>query len=409
MIRHLRRQDGYLVVTAIVIIGLMMSAGLAAYAFVDTQQRESAVDRQRESSFGLGEGALSAQSFVLSRKWPGSVGQAYPTACSWSSGAPQALDARCPSAAELARAFSQADFTAGVTWTVKVRDDYCLDSAGTAQIACNGAPGVQFYDQSTVDGRPSWDENRNDMVWVRADAVVRRRARSLVALVGVERVAESFPRKAIIAGRLTIPQAGNRTYVVTEGRDVALRCAATDPGCADYSKDNNISPLSSVKYGQHQGQTAVSPASVERLKARAIADGTYSTSCPASPAGAVVFVESATTVNCKYDSPSQASYNSPTSPGVFIVTRGSFSIGANDTYYGLVYALNLPAPGASGVLISTSGGGTIVGGAFVDGPGAVEIGNNAENLVFDERAFSEITSYGTAGVVQNTWREVPAP
>jgi hypothetical protein len=122
-----------------------------------------------------------------------------------------------------------------------------------------------------------------------------------------------------------------------------------------------------------------------------------------------VFVESATAVNCAYNFPSRASYNSPTSPGVFIVTRGSFGIGANDTYYGIVYALNLPAPGSSGVLISTSGGGTIVGGAFVDGPGAVEIGNNAENLVFDERVFTQITSYGTAGVVQNTWREVPAP
>jgi hypothetical protein len=93
---------------------------------------------------------------------------------------------------------------------------------------------------------------------------------------------------------------------------------------------------------------------------------------------------------------------------VFIVTRGSFSIGANDTYYGIVYALNLPAPGSSGVLISTAGGGTIVGGAFVDGPGTVQVGNNAENLVFDDRAFTQITSYGTAGVVQNTWREVNA-
>ena len=408
MIGRLRDEDGYLIVTAMVMIGLMMSTGLAAYAFVDTQQRQSSVDRQRESSFTLGEGALSAQSFVLPRHWPGSAGQAYPATCSWTSGASQSLDQRCPNAAELARAFSQADFAAAVTWTVKVRDDYCLDAA-SLQVACNGGPGVQFYDQQVVDGRPSWDQNKNDMMWVRADAVVRGSQRSLAALVGVERVAESFPHKAVIAGRLTIPQAGNQTYVVTDGRDVALRCLASDTGCVDYRKDNNVSPLSSLKYGQYVGQTAIPTASLDRLKARAIADGTYSTSCPPSPAGAVVFVESPSAVSCAYDSPSQASYNSPTSPGVFIVTRGSFSIGANDTYYGVIYAPNLPAPGSSGVLISTTGGGTIVGGAFVDGPGAVAIGNNAENLVFDERAFTQITSYGTAGVVQNTWREVPAP
>ena len=406
MIARLRQEQGYLVVTAMVMLGMMMSAGLAAYAFVDTQQKESGVERQRESSFNLGEGALSAQSFVLSRKWPGSVAEAYPPTCTWTTGASQVLNPRCPSAAELSRAFNEPDYAAGVTWTVKVRDDYCLNSS-SQPVACNTAPGVQFYDQTTVNARPSWDENKNDSVWVRADAEVRGKSRSLVALVSVERVAESFPRKAIIAGRLSIPQSGNQEYVITQGRDVALRCPESDPNCADYSKPNNVSPESAIKYGQYAGQSAISPESVERLKARAIADGTYSTTCPASPAGAVVFVESLTTVNCEYDQPSQTSYNSATKPGVFIVARGTFSIGANDTFYGIVYALNRQNSG--GVLISTAGGGTLVGAAFVDGAGAVEIGNNAGNLKFDDRAFTDITSYGTAGVVQNTWREVPAP
>lgn len=406
MIRRLRQEQGYLVVTAMVMIGMMMSAGLAAYAFVDNQQKESGVERQRESSFNLGEGALSAQSFVLSRRWPGSAGEAYPSTCTWSTGASQTLGVGCPNAGELARAFNEPDYAAGVTWTVSVRDDYCLN-ASSQQVACDTAPGVQFYDGPTVVARPSWDQNKNDTVWVRADATVRGKARSLVALVSVERVAESFPRKAIIAGRLTIPQSGNQEYVTTEGRDVALRCPDTDPNCADYSKPKNISPESAIKYGQYPGETAVSPEAVERLKARAIADGTYHTSCPPSPAGAVVFVESATTVNCVYDQPGQTSYNSATTPGVFIVARGTFAIGANDTFYGIVYALN--RQNSSGILVSTTGGGTIVGAAFIDGPGAIEIGNNAGNLRFDDRAFTDITSYGTAGVVQNTWREVPAP
>lgn len=406
MIARLRQEQGYLVVTAMVMIGIMMGAGLAAYAFVDTQQKESGVERQRESSFNLGEAALSAQSFVLSRDWPGSVGKAYPSSCTWSTGGPLTPQPGCPNAAELARAFTEPDYAAVTKWTVRVRDDYCLNSS-SQQVACNSARGVQFYDQATVDARPSWDENKNDSVWVRADADVRGRKRSLVALMGVERVGESFPRKTIIAGRLTIPQSGNQEYVITQGRDVALRCSASDANCADYSKPNNVSPESAIKYGQYDGQTAVSAESVERLRARAIADGTYYTSCPSSPAGAVVFVESTTTVNCVYDAPGAVSYNSATAPGVFVVTRGTFAIGANDTFYGIIYALN--RQNSSGAVISTTGGGTIVGAAFVDGAGAVEIGNNAGNLRFDDRAFADITSYGTAGVVQNTWREIPAP
>jgi hypothetical protein len=49
-----------------------------------------------------------------------------------------------------------------------------------------------------------------------------------------------------------------------------------------------------------------------------------------------------------------------------------------------------------------------VGGVFVDGPGGVLIGSNRVNVTYDPRAFTSIESYGTAGLVQNSWREVKA-
>ena len=39
--RCLQREDGYVLVAAIVLMGLMLSIGLSAYAFVDTGQKRS--------------------------------------------------------------------------------------------------------------------------------------------------------------------------------------------------------------------------------------------------------------------------------------------------------------------------------------------------------------------------------
>jgi hypothetical protein len=48
------------------------------------------------------------------------------------------------------------------------------------------------------------------------------------------------------------------------------------------------------------------------------------------------------------------------------------------------------------------------GGVIVDGNGKVSAGSSGLNIDFDANAFTGITSTGTAGVVQNTWRELPA-
>jgi hypothetical protein len=43
---------------------------------------------------------------------------------------------------------------------------------------------------------------------------------------------------------------------------------------------------------------------------------------------------------------------------------------------------------------------------LVDGPGVVEVGSSKSNVVFTPNAFKAVQSYGTAGVIQNTWREI---
>jgi len=36
----------------------------------------------------------------------------------------------------------------------------------------------------------------------------------------------------------------------------------------------------------------------------------------------------------------------------------------------------------------------------------VNIGSSKQNLVYDENAFNNIKTFGTAGIIQNTWREI---
>jgi hypothetical protein len=43
----------------------------------------------------------------------------------------------------------------------------------------------------------------------------------------------------------------------------------------------------------------------------------------------------------------------------------------------------------------------------VDGNGGVAVGESKKNLVYDPNAATRVVSYGNAGIIQNTWREIP--
>ena len=46
---------------------------------------------------------------------------------------------------------------------------------------------------------------------------------------------------------------------------------------------------------------------------------------------------------------------------------------------------------------------------LVDGAGGVYAGSSGDNIVYNAFAFENIRAVGTAGVVQNTWREIVRP
>jgi hypothetical protein len=58
--------------------------------------------------------------------------------------------------------------------------------------------------------------------------------------------------------------------------------------------------------------------------------------------------------------------------------------------------------------ITTNGGFGVWGVVAVDGPACLKLGSNGVQVSYDRRVFDASESYGTVGLVQNTWRELIA-
>ena len=111
--------------------------------------------------------------------------------------------------------------------------------------------------------------------------------------------------------------------------------------------------------------------------------------------------------------------NPTNKPGLLIWHCGTLRFSGGYTFYGIVYMVNnsdgkcagfaAKSGGCPNGSVSETGGGAGLLGALVaDGGGCVLIGSNSLNMKFDANVFNSVTSYGTVGLVQNTWRELKA-
>jgi hypothetical protein len=400
------RQDGSALVTAMLIMALCLMIGFATMAAVDVQQGQSRGERERESSFALGEGALSAQIFMLSTEWPANQSLERGR-CTQATTA----DDDCPDPSTLVKGFMGVDYDARLQWSTEMHDN-----AGVA--AASAAPD-QFYDDATVRARPGWDSNRDGLMWLRAQAHVRGRLRTLVALIRAERLDTLFPRNVITANRLSVSNNGNKTMVETNGSYLILRCGNGTGGqlpaddCQDWERDVHVGPNATVSIVPNQ-RPGLSPETVERMREFAKANQTYFASgCP-SLAGEIVFLERA---NCDYTGNSE--WNTATVPGVLIIGSGTLSLSGNTTYHGVVYHVNGSDSDdvslqLNGTVLRLHGNGCVDGAIVVDGAGGVEVGSSSGaskcngNIGFNPNAANNLRAYGTAGIVQNSFREITA-
>jgi hypothetical protein len=398
MMTRLRAQDGYAVATAMIVMTLMLTIGVAATLYVNAETNSSRRERVQESRLNLTEGVVSAQIFQLSRNWPATADYAYPAACTQTSS-----QRFCPTPAQLKRQFKGKDVTAGAaTWNVQVRDDDV--SSATAA----------YYSDAAVLARPTWDQNGNGEMWVRAEGSLDPNTqdgkagatRLVVARVRVEQKPLNFPDAPFVAGSFATGNSGNKIIVQTGGKNGIVRCdngtaapSYRDNACIGYDT-GQVSPVGTVISDPDVPPNLIPPGVLDSLRAMAQAKGTYySSGCPANPSGDIVFVE---TGNCIYNS--NMTVNTSAKPGLFIVNNGTIKVNGTVNWYGVIYAVN--AQNSTDTVVELSGDSDVQGGVFVDGPGRFSVGNSKMNLTYAQRIIAAPTAYGTAGIIQNTWREI---
>lgn len=413
IISHARSEQGYALVTAIVLLSIMLSLGLAIFAYSDGQTTQTRTERVRESSFNLAERALEQQTFKLSRSWAGSPNTAYPAACTPTS----ALDL-CPNGSELISAGDSPDADAATTWTTIVRDNGDDDPA-------TENTGENFYSPALVDNRPSWDANKDGVVWVRATATVRARTRMLVAKVRVESITLPFPKTSIVANTLILSNNGNKKIIDTNGPGdgelgpVLLRCAADPKNCVISNGGRAYDPASDPRIDppavNHAGaDPIVGEETIAGLRDTAQANGTVYATCPtdAQLTGEVVWITEVPAAGCSYQI--NGSINSAQSPGIIVVERslGRFELRGNLHFWGLMYFVNTGGGPADKIVLDLDGTIVFHGSVAVEGDGAIRAGSSGAggqdepNVSFDQSLFGKLKAYGNAGILQNSWREI---
>jgi Tfp pilus assembly protein PilX len=394
--RRLRDDRGSTVVTAMLVLFVLVAFATTLAAFVDSDQADSRRERERESSFNLTEGALNAQIYQLSTRWPSvTAGQEspYPDSCTTGSTEPD-----CPNGAAMQSNFTTVDHATTTTqWETRVRD--------------NGGASPNFWSDDLLDTQPRYDANNDNFLWVRASAVVRGRTRVLVALVEAENVALNFPRAALVSGHFETSNNGNKVIIDTNGLgnefvpgDIIVRCSLASPGCASYDANKGQIEPNTVESNPQQPR-AVSVEALDQLRARARSEGNYYAGCAPSLAGdepgELVFMENADA--CQYSG--NAVYNTAQKPGYVVIARGTIAkTNGTADFHGIIYHANLDNLATN--VITLTGNISIFGSIVIDGPGGLSAGSSKVNLVYDPNVFNGFVAFGTAGIVQNTFREI---
>ena len=453
-------ERGWVLISATILTLIMLSIALVAASLIDSGTQRTREQRERESALNVNEGVLYAQSLVMQTAWPSAAKtdpttgrpQYYPGTCT-SAGL---ADRRCPNAASLVAAnsaspdkavFRNVDELKDVTWTTRVRDNggllansYDTDHVDDGQPGCTVPLGV------TPTTACTYDANKDRELWVQSQAIVRGKPRNIVARLRLEQLSESVPQSAVTSGAVKITNSGNHggtPIINATGSQVYVRCA--NPGlttCADFQPGQIVpgAPLSDTS-----APNLMSAEQLQRFKQRAIIDDNYFTGCPGQNgqgwdlSGTVVWVEGCAsppnltshvvTTPCGAKLPTGLDpdcVNTETEPGLLIWHCGLADMAGGWTFRGLLYVVNdsdgtcapaMPARGdgtcgASGNVdhardaITTNGGFGVWGVVAVDGAACLKLGSNGVQVGYDGSIFDAVESYGTVGLVQNTWREL---
>ena len=322
---------------------------------------------------------------------------------------------------------------------------------GPCRWDANGDKAVWVQARATVQGK-----SRNIVALLRLE-----RLRENIPQSGV-----------MVGGFATGSSGRGQVFVDSTGGDVILRCDPDSPDCANYRDGQVVPSAPKGPPEYIAPTTMMTADQLERLKEVAQTQKTYYEGCPPSqspgmPAatnpgaydlrGQVVWVgKCIADMNgngkLAYDTCTQkppgmnvanGCINQLATPGIVIWECGKADFSGNITFIGMIYMLNGSSGACPGggpysqqgteppaqaecssadksgnasetnqtpndVVYQSSGNFGIYGALSVDYNGCALLGTSGTNLKFDPNIFNAIASYGTVGVVQNTWRELPA-
>jgi type II secretory pathway pseudopilin PulG len=413
--RRARDDEGFALVTSIIILTVMIGLGMGLLFLTDSQQKASAREQASESAFNVAEAALNAQIGQLSHLWPASE---FPSSCTASSstesngcpgvkdlevGYPKGASPRCPAGTP------RDAWGSALTneWTTYVRDDGAL-----------GSPATQLFNSKTEQTEaPTYDANKDLKLFVRSVGVVQCRVVVVVALASGQLVTVPFPISSIAANWFETSNSGNKVVVNTQGDasgqagSVSMRCSGftgteteIEEKCKIWDKlHGQVNPDTTHVAGDPS--VTLSASQLEGIKAEAKINKTYfaAGTCPGSLAelrGKPTYVEG----------PCELSYtvgtgNSEKEPGFLVLINGTFKLNGNAEFFGTVYAAN--AQSSSGAVVDVHGDANVTGSIVVDGNGGISFGSSHENFTYNPAAAKELTSFVGASATRNSFRVLP--
>jgi type II secretory pathway pseudopilin PulG len=417
--KRARSEDGFALISAILLLVIILGLGFGLLLFVDNQQRASGREQASESGFNVAEAALNAQVGQISRLWPEKEEQAYPdtkngeiTGIVGCTPATTAIGG-CPTAANLSAGYPNVSPVpcTGIStkdawgspltnqWTSYVRDD---KNSST------------YFDSTKERTEPGWDANNDGKLWVRSVGVVQCHVVSIVTVVSRQLVTLNFPKDAVGGNWFKVTNEGNKVLVNTQGEpagqagEIAMRCEGVATGeCEQWNETKKqVSPDTTKKPGLPS--PLLSEEQLAALKSQAIALSTFHSptvkGCPTKTeelVGLPAYVEGCGNLHL-----TDGVANTSNAPGFLVVADGTLELKGNAEFFGVIYAHN--PSNYAGAVVVIGGTAQVIGAIEVDGRGGIEFGSSKANLIYNSKAIEEVKAYAGATPTRNTFRILPS-
>jgi Tfp pilus assembly protein PilX len=427
--RAVHKEDGFALVTAVVLLTVILGLGLGLLLLTDNQQKASAREQSSEQAFNVAEAALNAQVGQLARVWPTLANR-------------NVAVTRCTEGLSDGKNYCPPNLPLSVGYG-KLSKVAC---AAGAQTDAWGSPitnqwttyvratkgGTSYFNSKTEETEPEYappaeagNKELENKLWVRAVGVVNCRVVSLVTLVSRQLVSVPFPKDVLGGNWFEITNSGGHGSkgIVnglgefgTEKGEVGMRCepprvAGHESGqCETFENEpkSHKEQFENYKPGPPPPSPVLNEEQLATVRALAEANGTLRSpalgNCPKTAeelSGSPAYIEGCGNLSLS----GNGAVNSAANPGFLVLTEGTLTLTGGNTWYGVIYVRN-PANLETGI-VKLSGSVTVYGAIEVDGKGGIELGSSSVNLVYNPEGIVNLKGSAGATPTRNTFRVLP--